>query len=82
MGSVTWYSLAQNLQLPSVTFEMYSQAIVQMGFKSNKLLQPLLAEVIRLRHLPGWSTTVIHVYREANRCANLLANLGHLGSFQ
>jgi ribonuclease HI len=72
--------MANQLNIKNVIFEMDSLVVVNMvnlGSSPNAFLQPLLQEVITLLHHPGWSTSVCHVYREANRCADLLANLGH-----
>jgi hypothetical protein len=65
--------MANQLNIKNVIFEMDSLVVVNMvnlGSSPNAFLQPLF-------HHPGWSTSVCHVYREANRCADLLANLGH-----
>jgi ribonuclease HI len=72
--------MANQLNIKNVIFEMDSLVVVNMvnlGSSPNAFLQPLLQEVITLLHHPGWSTSVCHVYREANRYADLLANLGH-----
>jgi ribonuclease HI len=72
--------MANQLNIKNVIFEMDSLVVVNMvnlGSSPNAFLQPLLQEVTTLLHHPGWSTSVCHVYREANRCADLLANLGH-----
>jgi ribonuclease HI len=72
--------MANQLNIKNVIFEMDSLVVVNMvnlGSSPNAFLQPLLQEVITLLRHPGWSTSVCHVYREANRCADLLANLGH-----
>jgi hypothetical protein len=72
--------MANQLNIRNVIFEMDSLVVVNMvnsGSTPNAFLQPLLQEVISLLHRPGWRTSVSHVYREANRCADLLANLGH-----
>lgn len=47
----------------------------------KKLLQPLLHEVSCLLDATDWRVSVTHVYLEANRRANLLANEGHSDSF-
>lgn len=77
--------LARSLHLPSIIFDMNCQVVVNfvnMGFTPNKYLQSLLDKVLGLVHLPAWTAFVVHVYRKANRCMDLLANMGHLGSFQ
>lgn len=52
--------------------------MVNFGFSSNAFIQPLLQEVIALLHIPGWRTSVKHVFfYKANRCDDLLANQGH-----
>lgn len=45
-------------------------------------LQPLLAEVVRLVEACDWNCSVSHIFREANFCADMLAELGHQGGFQ
>lgn len=79
-GLLLGVRLARSLALRRVVFEMDSLAIVQMvknGFSTIPFLQPLLAEVLHLLRLSDWETSVTHVYREANRCADRFANLGH-----
>lgn len=44
-------------------------------------LVPLLDEVSRLIEEENWEVQVLHIFRETNRCADYLANLGHSGSF-
>lgn len=71
---------ALDLQLPWVIFKMDSKVIVEMVHSrctKNNFLKPLLHEVISLLQLPFWRTSLLHVYREANKCADLLANKGH-----
>lgn len=68
--------LAQQLQLRWVLFELDSDVLVRMinsGHASNARLQPLLLEIINTLHQPGWRASVVHAYREANQCADLLA---------
>lgn len=44
-------------------------------------LQPLLDEAIALVEAQNWSCSVHHIFREANQCADILAGMGHNGSF-
>ncbi|GAU38761.1 hypothetical protein TSUD_64920 [Trifolium subterraneum] len=77
--------IAQNLLLPKVVFEMDSKVIVNMvtsGHTNNAYLSPLLGEVVSLLQHPNWETSIAHVYREANRCADFLTNKGHSSSFE
>lgn len=77
-------NLARELSLERVIFEMDSKVIVDMvRAKTSHIpfLQPLLQEVLNLLHLPDWSTSVEHIFREANHCADLLAKKGHSSSF-
>lgn len=72
--------LAQSLALPEVLFELDSLSIVQTvkrGYSTVPALQPILVEILSLLRLPDWKTSVMHTFREANRCADLLANMGH-----
>lgn len=76
--------LARNLSLSPMQFELDSQVVVhmiRMGNSHNKFLQPLLLEVIELLNKSDWRTSVTHVFREANRCADFLANRCHSSSF-
>jgi ribonuclease HI len=76
--------IAQNMSLPKVVFEMDSKVIVNMvtsRHTNNAYLSPLLGEIIDLLQHPNWETSITHVYREANRCADFLANRGHSSSF-
>lgn len=76
--------LACDLCLTRVIFELDSSVVVHMvhtGTSSTCFLRPLLQEVVSFLKLPDWETSVIHSYREGNRCVDLLANLGHGGSF-
>lgn len=72
--------LARSLAIPSSVFELDSKVVVnmvRMRGAHNKFLQPFLHEVLELLDDPSWRTYVIHVFREANRCADYLANEGH-----
>lgn len=73
--------LARELCLSPVIFEMDSQVVVLKGVSSINSLQPLLSKVIQLLQLLDWSTSVTHAYQEANRCTDLLADMGHGSSF-
>lgn len=76
---------ARDLQLSPVLFEMDSQVVVNcvhLKYSGNAFLQPLLQEICHLLSLDDWSASVHHVFREANRSADFLANLGHEGPFQ
>lgn len=69
--------LAQDLALPWVAFEMDSKVVVDMVHNKStniSFLKPLHHEIISLLHLPAWRTSLNHTYREANKCADLLAN--------
>lgn len=39
--------------------------------------QTLLDNVILMLRLPGRHTSVIHIFREANRCVDFMVNLGY-----
>lgn len=76
--------LACQLKLQRVVFEMDFEVVLKMvhsGSTNNVFLRSLLQEILSLQHA-DWSTSVSHIYREANRCADLLANLGHSASFE
>lgn len=55
--------------------------MVQKRCTYISFLKPLLQQVISLPHLPSWRTSLVNVYREANKCADLLANKGHFVSY-
>ncbi|KAK2384993.1 heat shock 70 kDa protein [Trifolium repens] len=76
--------IAQNMSLPKVIFEMDSKVIVNMvtsRHTNNAYLSPILGEIIDLLQHPNRETSITHVYREANRFADFLANRGHSSSF-
>lgn len=52
--------------------------MVTKGCSNNAYLQPLLHDIIGMLRLPSWDTSVMHAYREANRCADFLARKGQL----
>lgn len=77
-------TLAHDLNLPWVMFEMDSKVVVEMVHKKDthiSFLKHLLQEVISLFQLPSWRTSITHTYREANKCVDLLANKGHETSY-
>lgn len=76
--------LARSLSLDKVCFELDSKVVVNMIHmrnSRNKFLQSLLQEIIDLLDATDWSTSIVHVYREANQCAEHLTNKAHSGSF-
>lgn len=76
--------LAKSFSLSQVIFELDSQVVVnmiQLRGSHNHFLQSLLDKILDLLNSPNWRTTVSHVYREANCCADFLANKGHCSSF-
>lgn len=76
--------MAEDLALNFAIFEMDFKVIVDMVHnKSTQIsfLEPLLQEFIHLLNLRSWRTSFIHTYREANKCADLLANKGHSASY-
>lgn len=76
--------LARSLSLDKVCFELDSKAVVNMVHlrgSHNKFLQPLVQEILDLLDAPDWIVSVAHVFREANRCADHLANEGHARLF-
>lgn len=76
--------LARSLSIDTVCFELDSKAIVNMvrlRGSHNKFLQPPLHEIPELLDAPDWRVSVAHVFREANRCADHLANEGHAVPF-
>lgn len=71
--------MAMELNLSRVIFEMDSAVVVQMvkaGGTAFACYRPLLQEIFSLLNLQDWSVSVVHVFREANCCADLLANMG------
>jgi len=67
--------------LNKVLFECDSKLLVYMVkniiLNSNtSTLQPLLKEVHSLIHISEGSTSLCHIFREANRCANFLSKEG------
>lgn len=66
-------------------FELDSKVVVDMVHgKTTQIsfLQPLLHEITSLLHLPTWDTIVVHIFREGNKCADLLANKGHYAPYE
>lgn len=55
--------------------------MIHLGGCQNKFLQPLLMEVLDLLRMSYWRSSVSHVFRDGNRCADYLANKGHSSSF-
>lgn len=45
-------------------------------------MRPLLDEALVLLVSSDWSCHIRHVYRKANRCADILAGMGHTSSFE
>lgn len=43
---------------------------------------PLLREVLSILRQRDRSTSLVHIYREANRNADFLANKGHFANFE
>lgn len=79
MGSSLGIKLARQLNLCKAVFELDSKVVVDMvnkGCSDNAYLQPLLHDIIGMLRLPSWDTSVMHAYREANRCADFLARKG------
>lgn len=77
--------VARELSLQQDIFELDSKVIVDMIHKKETrigFLQPLLQEILELLLLPSWRTSVVHAFREANKCADLLANMGHSTSYE
>jgi molybdopterin biosynthesis enzyme len=48
---------------------------------NNAYLSPFFCEIIDLLQHPNRETSITRVYREANRSADFLANMGHSSSF-
>lgn len=63
----------------------WSKVIVKMVQKKHSnclLFRPLLEEIIELLRQPGWMVSLHHVFREANRSVDILANLAHQSGFE
>lgn len=76
---------AKSLAVPSLIAKLDFKVVVNMVSLICSLcrrLQSLLDEALLLVGSHGWLCSIHHVYHEANRNANMLANLGHSGSFQ
>lgn len=54
--------------------------------KTNKtnclFIRLLLGEALPILSREDRGFSIMHIYREANRCADFLANLGHSGPFE
>lgn len=57
----------------------YLMYISRMGGITNVFYKPLLHEIVSLLNQQDWS---ISVFREVNRCADLLARKGHGASLK
>lgn len=76
--------LARSLPRDKVCFELDLKVVanmVLMRSSRNKFLQPLLQEITDLLDATNWSTSIVHVYREDNRCTDHLVSEGHSGPF-
>lgn len=77
--------LARHLVVQRLLVELDSKVVLSMllSRKTHQVhLQPLLDEAVTLLHSTDWLCTASHVYREANQCADILADLGHGGNLQ
>ena len=74
-------SLCYNLNIPSIIVELDAKAIVdifQNTSYENNIISPLLDDCRQLMGL-FQQVQVKHCYRQANRCADMLARLGTAG---
>lgn len=77
--------LARQLGVTRLLVELDSRTVCSMisARRTHCLnLQPVLDEALSLIQQQDWNCSVRHIYREANSCADILANIGHSGSFQ
>lgn len=84
-GLVMGLRMARMVEAPSVLVELDSRVVVNMvqAWRAHcSHLQPLLDEALELMSSASWSCSISHVLREANSCADVLAGMGHSGSFQ
>lgn len=83
-GLLVGLRIARQRGYLAVIVEMDSKAVVHMinmHFYENSFLQSILHDIIRFIDMPHWTIHVDHIYREANRAADFLANQGHDSSF-
>lgn len=76
MGNPEWVRHCLEDGVSSLVVETNSAVacnLVENKSKSNVLLQPLLRKIFQLMDRE-WDVLVQHVYREANMCADWLAN--------
>lgn len=81
-GLVHGLKLAQSLHLQRIIVELDSEVVISMIRMRRSLSlypKPLLDEALVLIDDTGWICSVNHTYREGNRSADCLANLGHYG---
>lgn len=84
-GLTLGFHLARSMTIASILVELDSQVIVHMirTWRTHCAhLQPLLAEALGLMEAQDWHCSISHIFREANFCADKLAELGHHGRFQ
>lgn len=83
-GLVLGLRMARSLGILSLLVELDSKGVVNMVQLRRTHcvhLQPLLEEACDLMYAADRSCSITHVFREANFCADILAGMGHGGSF-
>lgn len=78
-GIIHGLNLAWNLGLSKILVEVDSKVVFQWLSKTGNTtgpLQGMIKECQKIIHKKEWSVKVEHIYREANRCADWLANFG------
>lgn len=79
-GAAIGLSMAVDLLLPRVVLEMDSKIAVQFILEGVQPGHPCstLVKFIQQLIAQDWEVRVLHVFREANRCADQLANHGQM----
>jgi ribonuclease HI len=79
LGVVEGLCLAQRLALTKIELCIDSQAVIQVistGKIKGTVGNALIKRIKGLLALNNWEVQISHVYREANRCADALTNIG------
>lgn len=77
--------LARQHGVTCLLVELDSRTVLSMisSRRSHCLhLKPVLDEALSLIQQPDWTCSVSHIFCEANLCADIMADLGHLGGLQ
>lgn len=83
-GLLHGIKLALSLALEKVILELLSTVIAyffEKGYTNYSSIKPLFEKAIHLVRSHHWTTQIAVSSREANKCADMLADRGHHSSF-